>query len=283
MLTLLACAAVPPSREEVLAACDIERPAPFAWSQDGFVPPAMSSECVGALGESVGMDWARFGMSGPQPLAPADEPLAVFFGGLFTLLAADIGTVGELDEAAAFRDYFARDERTTSLLEGVADDEPAGPLFWDHAVAVIERTILRDSDDYTMAFSYSVLIVNRFWLYGEVPWTHWTASNTEVAGVVVHEASHAILAPGFGGHVEEPGTCTHDLDTAGAFGREAYWLWAWSRANADRVYEVDAEAAAIARQSACSRILDRSGFIPCEGSLEGLCSPAAGSTPMPDP
>jgi hypothetical protein len=286
MLLLLpfACVTPPPTRAEVLDACELDEQEthPFLWSETDTAPAALSEGCVTALGAPFGVDWEALGAT-PAEAADRAHPVSAFVAGMYTLLAADVGTVGELRASLPEGALLLVDEVAGGLLASMGDADPARQFYWEYATTVVVDT----SVDYEAGcrFSsdpYGIMRVCATWLYNDEPYLEVTVGHADafVASTLVHEAFHQ--SPGSLLHVEQD-DCAYDVDGEGAYGGGIRWLSSWSVQNAALVPAADAATAASGRSVDCVHIEDHTGFTPCAGSLPDLCDNEAVFHPLETP
>jgi hypothetical protein len=286
MLLLLqsACVTPPPTRAEVLEACELDEQEtrPLLWSETDIAPEALSERCVTALGAPFGVDWNALGAT-PAEAADPTHPISAFVAGMYTLLAADVGTVGELRASLPEGALPLVDEVSGGLLASMNDADPAREFYWEYATTVVVDTGVDYEPQCTFSsLPYGIMSVCAQWIYADEPTASGFNDHADalVASTLVHEAFHQSLAAP--GHLGED-ACAHDADGEGAYGAEARWLWSWSRQNADLVPEADAWTASIGRHTTCVRIEDHTGFTPCAGSLPDLCDNDAKFIPLETP
>jgi hypothetical protein len=177
-------------------------------------------------------------------------------GGLFTLVASDVGTVGELLAEPWLPDLLR--DGLGDVRGGLGNDDPAGALWWAFVTDRVDSLRLRND-----VLSYEVYA--RYDGYGIV--TVWPAlgeealGSMEVGSTLVHEASHS-TAPS---HIECPMGASCDPSPEGAYGIGATWAYLWLQVNGGAVDEGDARTAEEWIRFTCYHLLDRSGFAPCGG------------------
>lgn len=286
MLLLLpfACVTPPPTRAEVLEACDLDEQEtrPFLWSETDAAPTALSERCVTALGAPFGVDWEAIGAT-PAEAADPTHPVSAFVAGMYTLLTADLGTVGELRASLPEGALPLADEVSRELLASMDDADPARQFYWEYVTTVVVET----SVDYEAGckFSsdpYGIMRVCTTWLYKDDPYLEITVGRADarVASTLVHEAFHQSLVARL--HLEQD-DCAYDVDGEGAYGAGIRWLWSWSVQNAPLVPAADAATAASGRSVDCVHIEDHTGFTPCAGSRPDLCDNEAVFHPLETP
>lgn len=250
------CAAPAPGYDEVRLDCGLAAgdfvPLPY---HGGGPLQTIDAACAASLGDLLALDWASFGAEPADvdwPYTPADA----LIGAAYTLLAADVGTVGELEAAAS------ADEVTMRVLaEGDWPVEgPAGEPWVEHLAAVVDRTYWSDDVAGEAAFVAGALEVDF------VPRDDGSLTLDEhpvyLASVLVHEASHS-----YGGHVDcTSGGDVCDADGNGAYGAQIRLLTSWSTANADLVDDDDLFDVSARISLACHMIVDPGSIPECAES-----------------
>jgi hypothetical protein len=275
---LVACAA--PGWTEVRTACSLEEGEshPVFWSVAADALTPMPAECSDALGLAFRVDWADLNSSAEQASDPRNAESALV-NALYTLIAADLGTIGELMKGTDEGEVIHNDETIGRLVAELGEAAPASRLYAEYIWAVAPRIGLSTNracvmetdplrgiqicatfleDDPTIATS-----VNQ-------------RSGAGAAGTIVHEAFH--LSSVENDHIL--GSCTHDVSWGATYGAEARWLYEWDMNNRPLVATQDWSAASSIRNKACVSMEDRENWPPCEGSLTTLCDPTASETPI---
>jgi len=219
------------------------------------VPAApLSPDCASTLGRLVGLQWEAFGESPHEvPVDPITTTDRVI-GGLYTLIAADVGDVDTLD-----RSVFAEEQLGQEYPDGLASGpvntiDPASNFWTDYLSDRITRLEPDPADGCyftyvgegaaTLCFDADELDVA-------------AGSPPAIAAGLIHEAAHV-----FGPNHESDGEFEWDDGLGGEYGVQARYLEGWLSVNAG----IDGNTcAAVAYQltQVCARIQPNYGFSPC--------------------
>jgi hypothetical protein len=255
MLLLAACAQTPVARYDALRrACDADEGEPIPWAVWGEVHRVIPARCAEKLGEVVSLDWNAFGDVPHDLEAPSYAP-EWQIGGLFVLVASELGTVGELDASLVDGELLAAEFPDGLLADGWTADDPAGAFWLAYLDDRFDATLPSTQDNCTMAFGdgnlYACVDSNEYRL--EHPVLN--------AGILMHEAGHR-NGPS---HLEGYEGYGADAGIDGTYALAARWLNAWftheSRIPAEELEFLEREI-----DVDCYHIVDPTGFPPCEGA-----------------
>lgn len=219
------------------------------------VPPApLSPTCAETLGRIVGLHWESFDERPHEvPIEPETTTDRVI-GGLYTLVAADVGTVDDLAHAV-FSDELLGQEFPGGLVGGPVNAvDPAG-LFWTEYLSARITRLEPDPEDgcyfkyvgdgvATLCFDAEELDLA-------------AGSPPAMAAGLLHEAGH-VNGPSH----ETDGELEWDAGIDGTYSVQARYLAGWLAENGAHD---NTTCAAVAWQltQVCARIQPNYGFAPC--------------------
>ena len=262
----------PPGYAEVYEACEVvARDAPSNYS-DGRFWIAVPAECGSILGDAFGLDWASFGLE-PRDFHEAGAAADLVIGGLLMVIADNNVDLEETVGAGAPPMLADELARVSSEL-GLDDATDAGELWFGFMQGAIWRIEYEPSLGHAMAYSRADGLV----LVGDIKdaiepegfseeggiWIQNPLEVLEVAGLLVHEASHAI----YHGHVECTGdslaSSSCDATNDGAYGAGAWWTHLWLLDNLDGMDPSTCIEAAFAADDWCEHINEVGDWPACE-------------------
>jgi hypothetical protein len=254
-LTLwLACAAGEPTDYDgVRATCGLAEGEYVAtpWGEAGAIR-TISTPCAEAIAAATSLEWDTFSA---DPIAGVQTPDGIgeaVIGALFTLLAADTGTVAELAYLAG------EDEALTELLAElqadapIDDAAPAGVVPWRWLTERVDA-VSWDERNSNASFAMDRVVVSI--LDEDVEEVRVVPA--ALAAIFVHEIAHDVAGAHTAGRAA-------DADPNGAYGAHARWLWMWLDENAGAVDAADCANVAEMLDRKCGQIEDTSGFMPCD-------------------
>ena len=214
----------------------------------------LSAECAATLGRIVGLQWDAFGEAPHEvPVEPRTTTDRVI-GGLYTLVAADVGDAADLDHAI-FTDELLGQGYPEGLVGGSANSLDAASLFWTKYLSERVTNVEPDPDDgcyfryegegrATICFDAADLDIA-------------AGSPPAIAAGLIHEAGHAHGPP----HATD-GEFEWDVGIGGEYGIQARFLEGWLQRNAS-VDNNTCAAVAWQLSQVCARIQPNYGFSPC--------------------
>lgn len=218
----------------------------------------IEAACAASIGDWLQMDWATFGEE-PSAVEWPESPGDAVVGAAFTLVAADVGTVAELEAAST-----SGDVATLMITESAAGgSDAAGSLWSDHLAEVVDRTVWDDDIAREAGFIAGVMRVDF------APDENADSLSVEedpvyLASTLVHEASHS-----YGGHMDcGNGRDDCDADGTGAYGAQIRWLTSWAAVNAEAVSDYELLAVDLHVTFACSMILNPIAIPECADTGE---------------
>lgn len=261
----------PPSYSEVYDACEtVARDAPSNYS-DGRFYDAIPAECGIALGDAFGLDWVSFGLE-PREFHECGAPADLVIGGLLMVVGDNNVDIEETLDASA-PPALADELAVVSSELGLDDATDSGELWFGFLQRAIWRIEYEPSLGHAMAYSRAEGLVLVGDIKDQIPpegfseeggiWIQNPLEVLEVAGLLVHEASHAI----YHGHVE----CTADSFASsscdatndGAYGAGAWWTYLWLLNNLDDMDRSTCTEAAFAADDWCEHINEIDDWPAC--------------------
>jgi hypothetical protein len=213
-----------------------------------YVGDEIPETCVTHLAEAVHVDWDRWD-SEPGAVTSIDTVGDLLLAGLYTLVASEQGTFGDLVDETLSDEVIAAPLQQAADDWGLERDDPAGRFWFDWATHVVRDLVVEDLDR-GAGHNYLDFITFDPDLDGcpsvTAPW---------FAAVFVHEVSHT-SAPGH--------TDGSDLDHSGAYGAQTHWTAAWWRHSMDPAWE-GCWSLYFAHGNTCvGNIEEYDGFAPCD-------------------
>ncbi len=262
----------PPGYSEVFDSCEtVAHDAPTNYS-DGRFYEAIPAECGSTLGDAFGLDWESFGLE-PREFHEAGAAADLVIGGLLMAIADNNVDIAQTLDAGAPPTLADELARVSDDLD-LDDTTDAGELWFGFMQGAVRRIEFTSSNDYTMAYDRAEDLVLVGDIKDVVPpegfeeeggiWIHNSKAVLEIAGVLVHEASHAF----YPGHVDCAGdaiasnSCDATID--GAYGANAWWAHLWLENNLDVVDRSTCLEVAYAAEHGCEHINEIEDWPACE-------------------
>lgn len=260
LTTLSACGAVAhleSIRRECGIADDVFLPLPYG-AQGAYTE--ISLGCSESLGSEVGLDWASFGES-PREISWPEDTTDFLIGGLFVVVASDLGDVGAL---CSEHHDFGVVATECEGWDGPATS-PAGALWLSQISHAIDETVAGDpGDEAGMRFDDGTALVSFR------PSADDTISSIEDAAhrasAFVHESSHLAGLP----HVpcNSDGRPVCDDDGNGSWGAELAFLSGWFAHNSNHLSSEDCETFQWVIDDVCDHINGQDDLAECAEAPE---------------
>ncbi|MCB9796500.1 MAG: hypothetical protein H6741_27705 [Alphaproteobacteria bacterium] len=234
----------------------------------GLLRP-LSAGCVAQLGADVGLDWYDWDTE-PAELREKDDELEGVLAGLFMLIAADVGTLGELLDDPDTPTWVRDEALDLAELVGLSDDDDAGAFWYAYVTSRTKEVRFKQKEGsaaYYTGRAHRITLSE--WTRQEDSDGSITTSNALLGhspgSILVHEVAH-LTQPG---HVrctwwEDDQSRWCDEDPEGANGVEIYYETQWTR----HLDLSEPAHRALCEESEhlvdCDWIEDTTGFAPCE-------------------
>ena len=263
------------SFDELVADCgDVTTPHTRCLAAWGGPDAVIGEACATTTGTALGLDWDSFGEV-PHEFEAATSTAELLVSGVLAVAGASGVTVGALVADVGMPDSLAAELVRKQQSAGIDADADAGQLWYQHLATTIHTTIsapeLGDSGA-RMSFADGTVSVEDFGEAQDIP-TPPTAV-LDVAGSLVHEASHAYADP----HIWCPGehsgrSC--DADAEGTWGAGSWWYYTWLQANLDHLDQWTCDDAVSGLLADCMMIIEGDDYAACAYLDTNICDPEA--------
>jgi hypothetical protein len=254
LLTLFGCG--PVNRYDALREqCGVNDRTPLPWGMDG-VYAVIDARCAAALGNVVNLDWSSFGEE-PHTIAVPTSGSDLIIGGLFTLIASDVGSVGDLQDALEPEELLSAQFPGGLTSSRFDEDDPAAAFWLDYVAERIEGVRFEPYEDCSLQLAVYDVMETCLESVDEAP-IEYGGHPGDIASGLIHEA----------GHVDGPGhdagpSGTWDADASTTGGLQARWLNSWALANEGTAAAADHDNLVYYRWLVCTYIVDPGTFGPC--------------------
>ncbi|MEL6347001.1 MAG: hypothetical protein AAFV53_28060, partial [Myxococcota bacterium] len=191
----------------------LDIPMPYS-EQYTFYP--ITDACAAHLAEDIGMRWDTF-QAQPGRFRAAENTAERVIGGVFTLISADTGTIGETLTDPSLPAWLSNDLFGLSWLRQMHEDDPAGALWYAYLTRRAWRVLYEAELNAQMRMGRNHAI--------EVGPLDAAFSPAMISSFLMHEASHRTSAV----HVacDAAGSEDCDLNSNGAYGVGIFWMHRW--------------------------------------------------------